>query len=659
MEIQPPGVSRRTALGLFGAAAGTAAFTRGESPTATAAAAAGTEVTLADDGTTVTLTNALVSVVVNKSTGRTSSLRLVGSTQGNGDVNLVGGVNGGGYSTFNYTLGRTSFTKDIRGGSYRVVSQTGERVEIAVSVDDPANLPFVVELHVTMERNSPGVYYSMVYRYPATMPDGLTIAQLRYAIAAGDPSFSYFVVDDKRGVQQRPPVGQPWTTLQDTTYVLPDGSIYSKYQNISDLEGDNHAFMISNGKVALSVIQASKEYFAGGPTKQELTCHDYHNGEILLWHPFTSHYGSPAMVPPKGWAKTYGPFFLYVSESTGTTDPVAGTAQLWRRTKLQTRREQARWPYAWFTDPLYAAADRSAVSGWLTIAGRASTGHAWVVLSRPGQDWQYENLDYVYAARADAWGRFTVPAVRPGVYTLTAFADGVLGEFTKEQVRVGAGGRVQLGLLLWRPETHGRTLWQIGTPDRSAGEFHVYGGAQGFRNHLTWLEYPYEFPDGVDFTIGRDDISKDWNFFQPAYRTPGTPTQLAWRGTTPDRSLTSWKIRFGARGYTRGTGTLDIALASSVFGTLKVALNGTDLAAFDPLPGPPGDNASYRLAVRGMYRRLPPIAFPARLIRRGENVITLAPVRAPKAPPTATGGVDDWMEPMAGIMYDVIRLQVS
>jgi rhamnogalacturonan endolyase len=135
----------------------------------------------------------------------------------------------------------------------------------------------------------------MIYKYTPSMPDGLTIQQLRYAVAAGDPSFTYFVVDDKRGVQQRPTIAdsRAWTTLQDTTYALPDGSIYSKYQNITDLEGDNSVFMISNGKVGVSVIQASKEAFAGGPTKQELTAHDYYDGEILLWHPFTSHYGSP------------------------------------------------------------------------------------------------------------------------------------------------------------------------------------------------------------------------------------------------------------------------------------------------------------------------------------------------------------------------------
>ena len=251
-----------------------------------------------------------------------------------------------------------------------------------------------------------------------------------------------------------------------------------------------------------------------------------------------------------------------------------------------------------------------------------------------------------------------MPAVRPGTYLLTAFADGVLGEYRRENVTVGPAEDVAVGDLVWIPDSHGTTLWQIGTPNRSSSGSHVYGGADGFRKYLTWLEYPYEFPDGVDFKVGVDDIAQKWNYFQPAYKTPGTPFQLQLRGTTQDHSLTTWRIRFDAHPYVRGTGTLDIAPAGDVFGTLRITLNGTELASFDPLPGPQGDNSSYRLACRGMYRQLPPVAFPASLIRSGENVLALSPVRAPLAPLTRGNTVDDWMEPMAGVMYDVIRMQV-
>ncbi|MEN3306512.1 MAG: rhamnogalacturonan endolyase [Micromonosporaceae bacterium] len=660
-------VSRRSALGALGTAMAGVVLARRRAESTT-----GVPVQLIDNGDTVTLANAKVSVTVNKATAQIPNIQLIGSVQGNQDVNLVSGTNGQGYTTFDYYIGTTRFSKGLSGGSYRVVSRSDERVEIAISAADPAVLPFTVDVHLALERDTPGVHCYMVFGYPDGMPDALTIQQLRYAFAAGDPSFTYFVVDDRRGVQQRPSTADMAraVTLQDATYLLPDGRVYTKYQNISDLEGDSHAFMISNGRLGMAIVQASKEAFAGGPTKQELTCHDYYDGEILLWHPFTSHYGSPDLQPPRGWAKVYGPFYLHVNEAAGGA-PAANVARMWADAKRAAARERRRWPYRWVSEPGYAAGTRSQVSGRLAIAGGRSPAGAWVVLSPPGpdrvyqglpldgDDWQYQNLDYVYSARADRSGRFTVDAVRPGTYTLSAFVDGVLGEYQRHGVTVGARARVDAGHLVWRPERHGTTLWQLGVADRSAGEFHIDGGPNGFRDTLTWLEYPYEFPDGADLRVGVDDPVQQWNYFQPCFRTPGTPLQLQLRGTTPDRTLTTWRIRFPSRGHRAGTATLDIALAGSVFGTLRIALNDTELASFDPLPGPAGDNSSYRLARRGMYRRLPPVTFAADLIRPGENVLSFSPVRPPKAPLTRGNTVDDWMEPMAGIMYDTIRLQVD
>ncbi|MHC6231967.1 polysaccharide lyase family protein [Arthrobacter sp. MMS24-T111] len=113
-------------------------------------------------------------------------------------------------------------------------------------------------------------------------------------------------------------------------------------------------------------------------------------------------------------------------------------------------------------------------------------------------------------------------------------------------------------------------------------------------------------------------------------------------------------MRFDAHRYQQGKGYLDIALAAQVYATLAVTLNGTPISTFDPLPGVPGDNSSYRLTARSMYRKLPTIEFPASLIQDGENVITLANVRPPEVPIA-----DNWMAPMGGIMYDSIRLQVN
>src|SRR5689334_12930243 len=205
-------------------------------------------VQLTDNGDTVTLTNAAISVTVVKATAQIPELKLIGSRRGHADVNLVSGTNGQGYTTFDYYVGTTRFSKGLSKAVYRVVSQSDKRVEIAMSCSDPAVLPFTVDVHMAVERDTPGLYCFMTFGYPDGMPEGLTIQQLRYAVAAGGPSFTAFVVDDRRGVQHRPAIDEmaQAVTLQDTTYQLPDGRVYSKYQNISDLEGDNHVFLISN-----------------------------------------------------------------------------------------------------------------------------------------------------------------------------------------------------------------------------------------------------------------------------------------------------------------------------------------------------------------------------------------------------------------------------
>ena len=615
-------------------------------------------VELTDNGSSVTMKNSKISMNVNKSTAEISSLYAIDSDKP--DFNLVGGDMGRGYYLANYSIGDEDYEEGISDAEFDIVSESDERVEIVMTADDPNKLPFYVEVHMALEKDSPGLYYYTVYKYTDDMPDDLDIGQLRYAIALEDSSFEYFVVDDDRGVQKRPTQDEMDNAeqLQDTTFLLPgpdlpEGNVYSKYQNISNTEGDNHVFMASNGDFGVSLIQASKEYFDGGPTKQELTVHDYYDGEILLWHEHTGHYGTPSIQPEKGWEKMYGPFYLYIDESDGS-DPVENVEEMWEDSKQASNKEQDKWPYKWIKNSIYEADNRTNVSGNLEITDHSSPENAWVILSPPGVDWQEDTEGYVYSERADENGDFNIDGVRPGKYTLTAFADGVMGEFKKNEITIDSGDSQDIGTLEWTPEKYGEQLWQIGTPNRSSEEFYVYGGENGFRNHLTWLEYPYDFPDDVDFEIGKSVTNQDWNYFQPMYKTPGTDEQLDLRGTDKDQSLTEWNIRFDSEGYEKGEGTLSIDLASSVFASLDVKLNGETISTFDEMPGPPGDNASYRQGVRGIYSSLDPIQFDANLIEKGENTITLVPHDNPKAPTS-----DDWMEPMAGIMYDVIRLEVD
>jgi hypothetical protein len=55
-------------------------------------------VQLTDNGDTVTLTNAAISVTVVKASAQIPELKLIGSRRGHAGVNLVSGTNGQGYT---------------------------------------------------------------------------------------------------------------------------------------------------------------------------------------------------------------------------------------------------------------------------------------------------------------------------------------------------------------------------------------------------------------------------------------------------------------------------------------------------------------------------------------------------------------------------------
>ncbi|CAN7308088.1 cadherin-like beta sandwich domain-containing protein [Paenibacillus sp. LjRoot153] len=612
-----------------------------------------TALSLSDNGDgTVTLQNSKVSLDIIKTSANITSIRYNGSKP---TVNL-----GTGSYLANYKINGVSGQKAMNGATFSIVSQSDERIELSFMVHDPNQLPFQLDIRLVLEADSPGLYYYSIYKYTSDMPAGLNMDQLRYSFSPPDSVFRNYVVDDlRKGTYPAPSDLSNGTVLQDATYLLADGTVYTKYQQISSLEGDNHVFGVYGDKIGMSLIQANKDYFVGGPTKQELTTHTSTDGPKLLFHEFTGHYGNTSLNPPVGWEKVYGPFYLYLNEGDSTD-------AMWNDAKARAEQEKSKWPYSWVTDPLYAASSRGNATGKLTVTDGSSANNAWVILAAGDKDWQLQNEKYEYYVHAASDGSFNIPAVRPGEYTLYAVVDGVFDEFRKEHVVIHSNATTDLGPLSWVPKTNGKLLWQIGTPDRSAAEFYVTPNASPssipnldkYRQFGTWLEYPLEFPNGVDFKVGLDDPSKKWNFFQPASKTPGDPALLK---VPKDSSPAIWKIRFDSDGYQpgSGTGTMTFGLAGNVYGSLLVKLNGVEIGRWEAPgnltsafgDGPDNDASLYRQgAARGIYHQVEAV-FDAGLIHQGENVVELS-LPSPE-------GTDSWTNVNTSIMYDAIRLEVD
>jgi len=96
------------------------------------------------------------------------------------------------------------------------------------------------------------------------------------------------------------------------------------------------------------------------------------------------------------------------------------------------------------------------------------------------------------------------------------------------------------GTINWTPPTHGKTLWQVGTADRLAAEFR-HGDEP--RAYGLWDHYSKDFPNGVNFVIGKSKERTDWNFAQ----FPGS----------------TWKIQFDVNEMPKGKVTLTLAIAGA------------------------------------------------------------------------------------------------
>ena len=403
-----------------------------------------------------------------------------------------------------------------------------------------------------------------------------------------------------------------------------------------------------------------------------------------------SHYGGSVCNIAQGeaWTKVVGPFLIYC-DSAGTHDA------MWKQALKRSKIESKAWPYDWVAGVDYPKKnERGEVSGRLVLrdpqAPKLKMSNLLVGLSapayvappmfsrfrrasfpppdsddtpasgsevsstnnvprsgrfgRPGGfggfwgfrpltvDWQNDAKHYEFWVRGDASGNFDITAVRPGVYTLHAIADGVLGEFVVSNVVVKSGETLKLGTLDWQPVRYGKQIWDIGVPNRTAAEF--FKGNDYF--HWGWyLEYPKLFPDDVHYVVGKSDFHKDWFFEQVPHDE--NPEDNSGKGF--GRSNT-WTINFKLPDAPHGKATLRLALCGVGTRELSVMVNDQAVGAVTNL----FYNATINRDGIGGFWSEHDVSFDASAMKAGENVIKLT---------IPAGGLT------SGIMYDYLRLELD
>jgi len=657
----------------------------------------GPNVTLTDNGSTVTLANGIVSVLCSKSG---ASINQINYTYNNGGgtqtLNLLAGGNNGGQLYWEDSSSQSlSFTYSV---VVNPANNGGNYAEIAMSTTSVVGNE--LEVHFSLLRGSAGFYTTAIYSHQST--DGaFGMGECRDNIYAGS-IFNWMSVDGQRnrlmevsGGLAIPVLGAPKEVSLWTNGIY-QGQYEDKYKYSANL-GEQRVWGWSSvgtgGKnIGLWNISASSEYYNGGPMKRELM---EHIGTTILNMLNGGHYGMGSdgnFAAGEVWSKVCGPYFIYCNNVTNTLSGTNIPAKaLYNDALAQGAAEASAWPYGWFINTNYSsAANRGAVTGQMVIndSGNpaASPAGLWVgLVQQPSTtagvyDFQQWMKPYQFWTKTDANGNFVLSNVIAGTnYTLYAFGPGAAGAFMSQSqtggkppiivdlpgtafaVAVSGGTTNGLGKVIWTPSRTGPTVFEIGYPSRMADKFRhgddFWVGDRGASLSKPspiwskWLEYPFDFPNGPNYIVGQSRWSTDWNFVQPvtvssngAYNNSSSTISFNLESAPANGALAS----------------LYLGLASDNSAAVIVTVNGNNLGHVAGITGTPnnsvpttgyyagysGSDTTIREGNNGAFsdERL---TFPASVLHAGLNTINIG-IRQ-------TGGTyfSDH------IMYDYIRLELT
>jgi rhamnogalacturonan endolyase len=496
---------------------------------------------------------------------------------------------------------------------------------------------FDIDVHYVIEKGTSGLYCYALLSHPANYPQ-TSVGEWRYVWKVPADFFEYIMVDSLRNMQL--PNSFDYSQALKTsipesvklTTGIKAGTYECKYgYSVEYYDVGTYGHASSKNKVAGWAVLGGYDYFNDGPTQADLNA----SAGTILVHFGRDHYAGSGTAVEAGeqWSKIFGPFLLYLN-----SDPKGSVKTMWADAQKKVVEEKAKWPYKWLTGyPEYSsAAERGSATGTFAIHDPfkpgITGGNAWVGLCKPGTDWEKDSKNYQYWIKADAKGRFTIPNIRPGNYTLHAYVTGAVGEFAKENITVKAGQTMSIGDLRWEiPRDKGNLVWEIGIPDRAAREFKF--GKQ-YWNSFMWETYSPALPNPLVYTVGKSDWHNDWNYVSSAYWN-ADGTFSPW----------PWKINFKLDKLpATGNATLTFAFASVDRGRLTTYINDESkpFDSYSPTLNT-GGNALVRQGIHAKYSTYV-LNIPVSKLKVGDNSIMLI--------------TNKGINRTDHIMYDYISLEV-
>lgn len=556
--------------------------------------AADGDVTMSVSGMTTKMSDGTWSITINSS-GRVSSLQRKGT-----ELLASNGI------YFDYTTSEGN--KGLSPSKVTIIKNSAEHCEVLYSATSGNT---IFEQGFIMRKGVPGIYSYVIATGTATsanepikearvcsrLADGMLNGYVDWRMNGRIPSNSEMTTAEKEE-----------NTIQDATYKLADGSIYTKYNWANYIERDTLHGLRDNSYYGLYNIPVSYEWINGGCDRQELTVHATSKSPITIQMLQGEHFGGQAMVLNEGEKKLYGPFLIC---TTYSKNPVSSARNQWVK-------EVAEWPYQWFENDLYPR-QRGTVRGHLNVTTGQRNDSVRIILAQEKGKEPIEMMHgYQFWTLTDANGNFEIKNVRPDTYNLFAYAKA--GEVTdmleQDDITVSAGDN-NLGTIDWTPKKYTQMLWMIGQNDRRSSEFKY---SDALRQYGLWEQVPAN----LTYTIGQSNEATDWYYAQ---------TQ---KGGT-------WTVKFNLDERPAGRVYLTASLAgcSGTGSTITVKVNGTQRATWKPGVN---DACIYRSAINSGRHYVFTTDFINTGLKVGENAVTFT---------YSGGGSKD------GIMYDCIKMEAG
>ncbi|XP_014559503.1 polysaccharide lyase family 4 protein [Bipolaris victoriae FI3] len=493
------------------------------------------------------------------------------------------------------------------------------------------------------------------------------------------PLFTHFITNDKFSAPRPDQNGQvvvqdaTWQLVnKDDPYVKGVGDYFTKYTFQDSWRNHLAHGMYADGRTTNGttygawLVHNTVETYFGGPTHSDLVVDG-----IVYNYMVSNHHGAQTPNITNGFDRTFGPQYFHFN--TGGT-----LSELRKDAEQYGQRPDWNAPFydsiAAHVPNLITSSARGTFSANIALPTGAQNPIA--ILTTTGHNYQdnaANSTAYQYWTPIPSTGTISIPRVKPGSYRLTLSASSIFGDYTHDSLLISASQTTSLNIT-WTPESAGKELFRIGTPDKSSGEF-LHGTAPSPTHpllteeyRLYWAAYDFirDFPTGIHFRVGKDDPAQALNYVH--WAVFGGKANSLRPVPVPDH-VYDWSIRFDVeegdvKESGKATFTVQLAGAKTAAGNtdldtgerwanlpLRVMVNGEVLEDW-VIPYYQSSSCAVRSAV-SCYHLAHKFVFSGDLLKEGENEIVLA------LPYNATGNESAVLPEAVYVQYDALRLEVE